>query len=112
MELLGCAQGAHAGAATASGAQAPWSDTNKDLVRRQVEDHLAIDPSTAGLKDFAVKIDLIMNPDGSVRPLRSGHLPTMAIRTGNSLRRIVCGQFSGAARSRCRPISRMSFGEQ
>jgi hypothetical protein len=71
----GCAQGAHAGAAPESGAQATWSDTNKDLVRRQIEDHLAIDPGMAGLEDFVVKIDLIMNPDGSVQSAKIGPSP-------------------------------------
>jgi hypothetical protein len=36
-------------------------------VRRQIEDHLAIDRGMAGLEEFVVEIDVIMNPDGSVQ---------------------------------------------
>jgi hypothetical protein len=69
----GCAQGADAGAAPAE--QATWSDKNNDLVRRQIEDHLLIDAGMAGLEYFVVKIDLIMNPDGSVQSATIGPSP-------------------------------------
>jgi hypothetical protein len=63
----GCVEGGHADAAPAPGTQTTWSETNKGVVRQQIEDHLAIDPGMAGLEGFVVEIDVIMNPDGSVQ---------------------------------------------
>src|SRR4030095_12501439 len=60
---VGCAQGTHADGAQVQGAQATWPERDKDAVRRQVEDHLRIDPGMAGLEDFIVEIDVVMNPD-------------------------------------------------
>jgi hypothetical protein len=64
---VGCAQGTHADGAQVQGAQSTWPERDKDAVRRQVEDHLRIDPGMAGLEDFIVEIDVVMNPDGSVQ---------------------------------------------
>jgi hypothetical protein len=36
-------------------------------VREQVENRLRIDPGMAGLEDFIVVIEVVMNPDGSVQ---------------------------------------------
>jgi len=63
----GCAQGKRADGAQARDAQPTWSEGDKDTVRHQVESHMRIHPGMAGLEDFVVEIDAVMNPDGSVQ---------------------------------------------
>jgi hypothetical protein len=70
LSCVGCAKGTHGNGAQVQGAQSTWPESDKDAVRRQVEDHLLVDPSMAGLEDFIVEIAVIMNPDGSVQSAR------------------------------------------
>lgn len=66
----GCAQDKRTDRAQAKDAPSTWSESGKDTVRRQVEDHVRIDPGMAGLEEFVVEIAVVMNPDGSVQSAR------------------------------------------
>lgn len=51
-------------------ADSPLTGQEKDFIRQQVEENWIVDIGMAGLDTMAVRIDVGMNPDGSVQAAR------------------------------------------
>jgi len=91
-------------------ADSSLAEQEKDLIRKQVEENWIVDIGVAGLETMAVRIDVEMNPDGSVQVARIDP----AIDNGNPNWREYAEMCRRAglksSRSACRRTNPMSYG--